>query len=302
MANLSKSYDVQKKDPYLDYLIRHIYIVGEQFKIESADNEKINYLQFVTYVLEYYVEVDRIEGALNFAAYMDKATDKGIESRTQLVKVLGWSQQNAAALDLAEQLYKLKPDNIELLNEMAWLAQSLKRNDLAELVLKQLVRLEPDNTKHREDLGNMYINEGKFAQAVTVFRELAQKFSNWLKYAHNMLRAALYSSDPQLMAEVVAETDHLNITDPDYQRTKAELFLALNRPRDAYPILRAVAEGSDGTIDDYVRLLDAAGATGDAKLVAETVDLALRFEPGDSSLMRQGAEAWLNAGNPEKIL
>ncbi len=300
VANLSKAYDIQKKDPYLDYLIRHIYIVGEQFKIDSADNEKINYLQFVTYVLEYYVEVDRIEGALNFAAYMDKATDKGIKSRTQLVKVLGWSQQNSAALDLAEQLYKLKPDNIELLNEMAWLAQSLRRNDLAELVLKQLVRLEPDNTKHREDLGNMYINEGKFAQAVTVFRELAQKFSNWLKYAHNMLRAALYSSDPQLMAEVVAETDHLNINDPDYQRTKAELFLALNRPRDAYPILRAVAEGSDGTIDDYVRLLDAAGATGDAKLVAETVDLALRFEPDDSSLMRQGAEAWLNAGNPEK--
>ncbi|SMF09170.1 tetratricopeptide repeat protein [Desulfovibrio gilichinskyi] len=300
VSRIAKEYDAKKDDPYLDYLIRHIYIVGEQYRVDLENSEKINYLDYVTYACEYYVQVGRVEEAAAFASYMDKKTGNGIESRIQLVKVLGWSQQNAAALDLAEQLYKLKPDNIALLTEMSWLAQSLKRNDLAELSLQKLVRLEPDNTKHREDLGNMYIDEGKFSQAVAIFRDLAQKFSKLITYAHSMLRAALYSSDPQLMEKVVAETEHLDITDPEYQRTKAELFLALNRPRDAYALLRVVAEGPDGQLDDFVRLLDAAGATGDAKLVADTVDLVLRFAPDDSSLMRQGAEAWLNAGNPEK--
>ncbi|SDK82364.1 Tetratricopeptide repeat-containing protein [Maridesulfovibrio ferrireducens] len=300
VARLSDKYDEQKEDPYQDYLIRHIFIVGEQFRVALANNEKINYLEFVTYALEYYVEVDRVEEALSFASYMDNETEKGLRNRIQLVKVLGWSQQYTAALDLAEKLYKLKPDSTILLKEMVWLAQSLNRYDLAEFSLEQLVRIEPDNNQHREDLGNMYMQTGKFGQAVALFRDLADKIGNFFKYAHNMLRAALYSSDTQLMAEVVAETESLNISDPEYQRTRAELLLGLNRPREAYAMLRAVAEGPGGEIEDYVRLLDAAGATGDDKLVAETIDLALRFKPDDISLMRQGAEAWMNAGNPLK--
>lgn len=300
VTRIAEEYDAKKKDPYLDYLIRHIYIVGEQYRVDLKNDEKVNYLEYITYAYEYYVQVGRIEEAAAFASYMDRKTGDGIKSRIQLVKVLGWSGKYTVALDLSEKLYKLEPENVALLTEMVWLAQISKRNNLAELSLQQLVRLEPDNTKHREDLGNIYIDEGKFSQAIAVFRDLAQEFDNLLKYVHSMLRAALYSSDPQLMEKIVAETEPLDIADPDYRRTKAELFLALNRPRDAYALLRAVAEGPESQLDDFVRLLDAAGATGDDKLVAETVDLALRFKPEDISLMRQGAEAWLNAGNPEK--
>ncbi len=300
VKRLSADYDKQAEDPYLDYLIRQIFIVGNQFEIAAKNEENINILTYVTYSLEYFIAVGRVSEAYTFAANMDENLGKGIDSRIQLVKLLGWSRNYKDALALAEKLYEIDPDNAGLLKEMVWLAQNDNKFLLAESVLEKLVQLEPDNNKHREDLGNVYMQTGKFDQAVALFRDLADRVGNFFKYAHDMLRAALYSSDTKLMAEVVTETEHLNISEPDYLRTRAELLLGLKRPKEAYAMLRALAEGPGGVVEDYVRLLDAAGATGDAKLIAETVDIALRFKPDDISLMRQGAEAWLAAGNPVK--
>ncbi|WP_031485139.1 tetratricopeptide repeat protein [Maridesulfovibrio frigidus] len=300
VKRLSADYEKQAEDPYLDYLIRQIFIVGNQFEIAAENEEDINTLTYVTYALEYFVAVGRVGEAFSFAANMDESLGKGIDSRIQLVKLLGWSRQYKDALELAEKLYQIDPDNAGLLKEIVWLAQYEMKFQLAESALEKLVQLEPDNNQHREDLGGLYIQSGKFKQAVALFRDLADRVGNFFRYAHDMLRAALYSSDTKLMAEVVAETEVLNISEPDYLRTRAELLLGLNRPKEAYAMLRALAEGPGGVVEDYVRLLDAAGATGDAKLIAETVDIALRFKPDDISLMRQGAEAWLAAGNPLK--
>ncbi len=178
-------------------MLQRIFIVGEQFKAEvelSAESgEKVDYLQYVLYVLEYFIAVDRIEDGYEYAARMDKQAGLDVESRVQLVKVLGWAEDYDRALDVAQRLLKISPDNIALLTETAWISRVADRPDLAQIVLEKLVQIEPDNTVHQQALGDVYMQTGNYRKAVNLFRRLAERVGSWLTYAHDMLRAALFS-------------------------------------------------------------------------------------------------------------
>lgn len=287
-------------DPYLDFLIQRIFIVGEQFKEDVSDGEEVDVLEYVLYVLEYFNAVDRIEDAYEYAGRMDAKAGLDVESRVQLVKVLGWSGNYAKALSLAERLLKESPENVALLTETAWMSQVAGRNDLAQLVLERLVEVEPDNQEHQQALGNVYLATGNHRKAVNLFRKLAERVGNWFASAHEMLRAALFSDDRVLMAEVVEDTKNVEISEPDYLRTRGSLLLTLERPREAYKVLRRVVDSPDATLEDYRLLIDAAATTADNKLLADTVDLALKVFPGNIDLMRTAGSAWRAAGDPKK--
>ncbi|MFW5499363.1 MULTISPECIES: tetratricopeptide repeat protein [unclassified Maridesulfovibrio] len=291
-------------DPYLDFLLQRIFIVGEQFKAETElsteSGEKVDYLQYVLYVLEYFVAVDRIEDGYEYAARMDKQAGLDVESRVQLVKVLGWSEDYDRALEVAQRLLKISPDNIVLLTETAWMARAAARPDLAQVVLEKLVQIEPDNTVHQQALGDVYMQTGNFRKAVDLFRRLAERVGSWLSYAHDMLRAALFSEDRELMAEVIEETKTADISEPDYLRTRGELLLTLERPREAYDILRKVVDSPGATLTDYQNLIDAAATTADNKLLADAVEFALKVYPDDINIMRTAGAAYRNVNKPYK--
>ncbi|NDV26820.1 tetratricopeptide repeat protein [Desulfovibrio sp. JC010] len=291
-------------DPYLNFLIQRIFIVGERFKAEIEFRKeaggRVDFKQYVIYVLEYFVATDRIEGGYEYAARMDEKTGLDVESRTQLVKVLGWAGEYEQALEIADRLLKISPENVALLTETAWMARSADRHDIAQEVLEKLVQIEPDNHEHQQALGATYMATGNHRKAVSLFRRLAERVGNWLLYAHDMLRAALFSGDIKLMSEVVEHTRDVDLSEPEYLRTRGELLLTLERPREAYDALRRVVDSPGATLDDYERLIDAAGGTGEQQLLADTVDLALKAFPGDINLMRIAGSAWRNAGQPYK--
>ncbi|WP_419783981.1 tetratricopeptide repeat protein [Maridesulfovibrio sp.] len=291
-------------DPYLNFLIQRIFIVGEQFKAETEfraeTGEKVDVKQYVIYVLEYFVATDRINEGYAYATRMDEKTGLDVENRVQLVKVLGWAGSYDRALELAERLLKISPENVDLLTETAWMARSAGRHDIAQTVLEKLVELEPDNRDHQQALGAVYMATGNHRKAVSLFRSLAQRVGNWLIYAHDMLRAALFSGDIKLMSEVVEQTGEVDLNEPDYLRTRGALLLTLERPREAYDVLRKVVDSPGATLDDYRNLIDAAATTADNQLLADTVELALKVYPGDLDLMRTAGSAWRNVGQPLK--
>lgn len=172
--------------------------------------------------------------------------------------------------------------------------------ELAEEVLEKLVDIDPTNIGNQEALGNVYLNSGKHDKAIELFRMLAEKFDKWLVYAHDMLRAALFSSDKKLMADVISETADIDIPETDYLRTRAEVLLSMEKPLEAYSVIKRVIDSPDAVAADYERLVDTAIATNDNKLVGSSIDLALKFSPDDVGLMRKGAEAWRAAGEPLK--
>ena len=287
-------------DPYLNFLIQRIFIVGERFKVAVADGDEANVLQYVLYVLEYFTAVNRVEEGYEYAERMDSKAGLDVDSRVQLVKVLGWSGNYDKALNIAERLLKESPENITLLTETAWMARAADRQDLAQLVLEKLVKIEPDNHAHQQALGDVYMQTGNHRKAVDLFRRLAERVGNWLVYAHDMLRAALFSEDRALMAEVVEDTKDVDISEPDYLRTRGALLLTLERPREAYDALRKVVDSPGATLDDYQRLIDAAATTADNKLLAETVGLALKVFPNDINIMRTAGPAYRNVNQPYK--
>ena len=295
---LAIEHEKNPEDQYLSYLIRQIFVIGEQFRSALEQKDKINQIQYVTYVLEDFVVMGRFADGYNYALRMDKGNGKSIVNRLRLATVLGWFQQYNTALAILDDLERVAPDNVVLAKETVELARSAGRLDLAEAALEKLVTLEPDNYEHQAKLGQVYMETGKHSKAIGIFRKLAEKFDNLVKYAHDMLRAALYSSDKKLMAEVISDTADVNISDSEYLRTKADVLLSLDRPLDAYPVLKSITESSGATVIDYEKLIDAAIASKESELVAETIDLALKFSPGNVELMRKAGEAWWGVGKP----
>ncbi|WP_027722073.1 tetratricopeptide repeat protein [Maridesulfovibrio zosterae] len=297
---LAVEHEQDPQNQHLSYLIRQIFVVGEQFRNALEQKDKINQIEYVTYVLENFVAMGRSADGYNYALRMDEENGKSIVNRLRLATVLGWFQQYETALAILNDLEKIVPDNVVLAKETVELARSAGRLDLAEAALEKLVTLEPDNEEHHANLGQIYMETGNHRKAVTMFRKLAAKFNNWVKYAHDMLRAALYSSDKQLMAEVISNTADVNISDSEYLRTKADVLLSLDRPLEAYPVLKSITESNGATVIDYERLVDAAIASKEKKLVTDTIDIALKFSPGNVKLMRKAGEAWLASGDPAK--
>ncbi len=300
IERLGREHAQNMDDPYLNFLIQRIFIVGERFKVAVSDGDEADVLQYVLYVLEYFTAVNRVEEGYEYAERMDSKAGLDVDSRVQLVKVLGWSGNYDKALSIAERLLKESPENIALLTETAWMARAADRQDLAQLVLEKLVEVEPDNQAHQQALGAVYMETGNHRKAVNLFRRLAERVGNWLVYAHDMLRAALFSEDRALMAEVVEDTKDVDLSEPDYLRTRGALLLTLERPREAYDALRRVVDSPDATLDDYQRLIDAAATTADNKLLAETVGLALKVFPNDINIMRTAGAAYRNVNQPYK--
>lgn len=300
VEKLSLERDKKNGDQVLDYLIRQIFVVGEQFRVALSDEDKVNVMEYITYVLEYYVGMDHIQEGYEYALRMDQARGGTVESRLRFAVVLGWFRQYEKALAILDPLKKIEPDNVELIRETANLARAAGRLEVAEQALEKLVLLEPENTGHQEELGQVYMQTGKHSKAVELFRRLAEKLDSWFKYAHDMLRAALFSSDKKLMAEVISDTSDVDISDSEYLRTKADILLALERPMDAYPVLKNLVQGPDARIVDFERMLDAAAVSKDKELAAEAVKLALEFDPENISLMRKSALAWREAGEFQK--
>ncbi len=291
-------------DPYLNFLIQRIFIVGEQFK-DAAERRaefggKADFKQFVLYVLEYFVAADRMEEGYAYATRMDEKTGRGVENRVQLVKVLGWTENYTRALEIAENLLQISPDNVALLTETAWIASSSDRHDIAQSVLKKLMEIEPENREHHKALGAVYMATGNYHKAVALFRRLVERVGDWLIYGHDMLRAALFSEDVKLMAEVVEQTEDVDLSEPEYLRLRGALLLTLKRPQEAYEALRRVVDSPGAILTDYQRLIDAATSTGDKQLLADTVALALNLFPGNMDLMRTAGGAWRNADQPLK--
>ncbi len=191
-------------DQIIDYLIRQIFVVGEQFRLALEERAKINLMEYVTYIIEYYVGMDRVQEGYDYALRMDKGQGNTIENRLRLAVVLGWFRQYEKALAVLDDLEKIEPGNIELIRETASLARAAGKLEVAEKALEKLVALEPDNEAHQKNLVRFICRPVTWKGCGPV-SQTCEKFDNWIKYAHDMLRAALFSSDRQLMAEVVSK-------------------------------------------------------------------------------------------------
>jgi tetratricopeptide (TPR) repeat protein len=132
---------------------------------------------------------------------------------------LAWTHYQADRLDQAEQLYRqileVDANQADALHLLGVIAGRKGQNDLAIDYLNAALRLKPDFAGAHNNLGNVFILQGKLLEAVASFQQ-AVRFQPDFAVAHSNLGNALREQGQ--LAEAMAVCSRPCATGPTLPR------------------------------------------------------------------------------------
>lgn len=165
------------------YLILGLIVVGMiAYFVVAQETEKLNQTR---------IPDDEIHRGLksNQSMQMDKELIAKIDSLKQIVNKnpkdtialnhLGFFLLQAHKFDEAEtyfeDLLKINPDRLDVLNVLAEVNFNLQKFEKSENYLKKIIKLEKNNDVAQYNLGVVYVMQGKKDDAKKVWSELVKK-------------------------------------------------------------------------------------------------------------------------------
>ncbi len=302
LGELAHDLDGKRDDPLLSYLLSHLYLIREQYlkaiREDHGETQKER-ADIILRCLEAFVRSDQIKRGERFAAELDKKEGGGIRNRIVLVEVLRWNGLDVQALDVLAELHRIDPKDQKLLLAMAKIGQETGELKSAVYAYEQLIRDRPDSEDYRKKLASLYMGINDPRKACLMYMQLA-KSTGGAAYMDKMLKAASYTGDMTLQTEALDLAAALRPDDPAILLKRADLYLAQDQPKKAYPLFRKLATLSGQDKADVQKVLEVAGHTGDRTIMKEAITQALERFPDDGTIIRKAGQMYLWMGNPKK--
>ncbi len=302
MAELARQRDKEPDDLLLSALLSGLYLIRRQYALSTehvADtNEKAVALQrAVNQTLSILVQTDQVQRAFNVAAQVDRADRSGVKTRLALIRILTWSGMRKQAFTLASRLAKDYPDNEQILLTMARLGKTTEQLDAAIAAYERLMEKDPRRIDVLQQLADVCMQANQPGKAYGLYRQIAARAPDNIYAIERMLNAAQFSGDRAIGIQAAQLAGQLRPDDPGITRMRADLYLAMGDPRQAFPLYRDLAV-STGSKADVEKMIEVARYTGDASFVSSAVQEALRRRPDDPEVMKTAAELYLASDNP----
>jgi tetratricopeptide (TPR) repeat protein len=283
-------------NPIRDSLMQRLYVMAEQYEAAKLTGGLVNIKEYFEYGLGLFVEADELQKAKTMALKLDKAYNFGMLARLALARVLTWNGQIADAVAYLEELERSDPRNEQIYQAMIEAGRAGKGFDYAiERGYAKLATLFPERRAYQKELADVYFQRKKFRETLDVLRELLPTEKDRVASLKLICNVALASGDKQLLAESAALVEGSNPEDEGLIRTLADVYLAMEQPRRAYPVLKAMLEKQGADRASVRQLLETAFYTGDSDIIVEAQQIALRQYPDDIGILRSSVEAFLAA-------
>jgi len=303
LGELTHDLDGKRDDPLLSYLLSHLYLIREQYRkaIREGHGEiSEERADIILRCLEAFVRSDQIKRGERFAAALDKKEGGGIRNRIALVKVLRWNGLDTQALGVLAELHRIDPKDQKILLAMAKIGQEAGELKSAVYAYEQLIRDRPDSEDYRKKLASLYMGINDPRKACLMYMQLAKSTGGGAAYLDKMLKAASYTGDMTLQTEALDLAAALRPDDPAILLKRADLYLAQDQPKKAYPLFRKLATLSGQDKAGVQKVLEVAGYTGDRTIMKEAITQALERFPNDGTIIRKAGQMYLWMGNPKK--
>ncbi|WP_319523573.1 tetratricopeptide repeat protein [Breoghania sp.] len=234
-----------------------------------------------------------------FAQRADRAWQTGIEQALRLVEVLGWSRMDREALDLLGQLREKAPEDQRVLMAMARIADRMADPAAGIALYEELIRLDPAEPVFRQRLAALALQTG---QTATLFDDYERRYAATAnpRLIHEMLELALPSGDPDLQMRALRFVEQAGADDPRSLKLRANLYLSLDQPENAYPLLKLLATGPGATAADLESMLRVAGYTDRPAIMVDALASLEQAHPDDPALLDRIAGGWLSADHPRE--
>ncbi|WP_419658421.1 tetratricopeptide repeat domain protein [Desulfosarcina variabilis str. Montpellier] len=233
--------------------------------------------------LEQFVWTGHLADGQAFAARADQLWDTGIDQQMRLVDVLRWAQMDQEALALLEQLHQEAPENRRVLVAMAETAK-LADNAAAGIAAYQaLIRMAPSKPGYRQQLMSLY---QETSQTASLFDEYERQLhaTGDARLIDQLFKLARQSGDPKLQQRALDLAARTDADDSELLKQQADLYLAMDQPGKAYPLLKRIATGPDGSAADLKAMIQVAGYTGKPALLGDALQTGIALAPQDADL------------------
>lgn len=288
-------------DPLLAMLVSGLYQLYEQGldnrAIDATDRNEATRLQILR-CLEQFVWTGYVAQGEAFANTIDHRWGTGITQQLQLVEVLRWNEMNRDALALLKRLHDQVPADRNVLIAMAETAAAEQDPTSGVSAYQALIRLEPAEPAHRQRLMSLYRQTG---QSEAIFEYYRQQFyeTKEPRLVPQLLALSMASGDDDMRETALALAARAETNTPSVLKQRADLYLVLNRPEAAYPLLKRMVAAPETRVEDVLMMIEVAGYTNRAMVMADALNVAEARMPDHPDLLKRIAEQWLAAARPE---
>ena len=269
--------------PLTAMLASGLYQLYEKELAEPSMQETTSDQAAMHRCLEQFVWTGHLAYGQAFAARADQLWDTGIDQQMRLVDVLRWGQMDPEALALLRQLHEKVPEDRQVLVAMAETAK-LADNAAAGIAAYQaLIRLAPSEPKYRQQLMSLY---QETSQTASLFDEYERQLhaTGDARLIDQLFKLARQSGDPKLQQRALDLAARIDADDPELLKQQADLYLAMDQPEKAYPLLKRIATGPDGSAADLKAMIQVAGYTGKPALLVDALQTGIALRPRDADL------------------
>jgi predicted Zn-dependent protease len=289
-------------DPLLDELLVRLYRVRSDLMEErtEAGIPEAARTDAAEAALHFFLVNGRLDQGRAFARRLDRDLETGPAFQRTWVDYLRWNGLPERALALLEALQQQEPGDRELMRLAGEIASQTGNVPRLARSLERRLRLDPGSERLRASLAELYWLSGDPDRAFPLYEALHRDHPRDPAYLGALLSTAEASEDPALKVRAADLAGGVEPRDAALLERRAELYLAAERPRKAWPLLSVLAGRTGGDEEAVRRMLQAARYTDDPEVLKEALAQALALRPSDRDLQKEASDAFLWLDGPER--
>ncbi len=301
LRSLAGERNTDTPDPLLDELLVDLYRVRSDYRDEqrSGGIPATTGTETAKAALESFLVTGHLEEGRDLARRLDERLERGITLQLAWVDYLRWNGLLEQALSLVLELQKQRPGDMALARLAGELATQTGNTPRLIQSLEQRLDMEPDSDLIRVSLAGLYRAAGDPARAFRLYEELHRGSPRNPTYVDGLLATAEESDRPALKegaADLAGESD---LQDQALLERRANLYLAAENPRKAWPLVKELASRSGGEKAAVTRMIQVAGYTNDPAVLKQALSRALALRPADRALKKEASDAFLWTDGPQ---
>ena len=288
-------------DPLLDELLVELYRVRSSAMEEQRPGgiPAATEIETAKAALESFLVTGHLEEGRALARRLDQRLQQGITLQLAWVDYLRWNGLLEQALTLVLEIQEQQPGDTALARLAGELAGQTGNTPRLIQSLEQRLDMEPDSDSLRVSLAGLYRAAGDPVRAFRLYEELHRAGPQNPTYVEGLLATAEESDRPALKEKAADLAGSAGVQDRTLLERRANLYLAAENPRKAWPLVEELASRSKGDKAAVARMIQVAGYTNDPAVLKKALSRALALRPADRALKKEASDAFLWTDGPE---
>ena len=240
-------------------------------------------------------EIEEAVGAFRQALQRDPSNVSAVRNLGQIFER---ADREDVALALYRQAYGNTPESLDIALLLIRLEARQGNDARVEVLVDEAIQGHPEDPRPRMLKARHSLLSGDPENALTVLEPLVEAQADNPAFLRLLGEARLAAGEAGAAAEALAHSRDLGADDWDSTVLYARALVESEQFDEAETVIRSAIDGDPEALHPRVLLMRLLGARGDHDAAESVYQDLLTLTDGETTVLREGAEAALRAGRP----